>query len=227
MVVAGSLARRGRPGLALEESGTGDPLVLVHGLATTRLIWRRVVPLLDRRRRVVRIDVPGFGESPPVGRGFDLRAVAERVAGGLAAARVEAPFDLAGHSMGGAVALVLAAERPDAVRRLVLVAPAGLRPIPRLAAAAFGASGAPLIALRRAGAPLTDTGWGRRLLLATGTVDGGSIPPADARAMVGASRGATRVRQALAAVAAADLRPELGALPAPLGLLWGAEDRII
>ncbi len=153
--------------------------------------------------------------------------MAERVADGLAAAGVEAPFDLAGHSMGGAVALVLAAERPEAVRRLVLVAPAGLRPIPPIAAAAFGASGASLIALRRAGAPLTDTGWGRRLLLATGTVDGGSIPPADARAMVGASRGATRVRQALAAVAAADLRPELGALTAPLGLLWGAEDRII
>lgn len=219
--------RTARPLLALEESGDGDPLVLVHGLATTRLIWRHAAPILDRRRRVIRIDAPGFGASAPAGRGFDLRAVAARVAGGLAAAGVDEPFDLVGHSMGGAIALVLAAQRPDAVRRLVLVAPAGLRPIPGIAAAAFGATGAPLIALRRLAAPLTDTTWGRRLLLATGTVDGALISPADARSMVRASRGATRVRQALAAVAAADLRPLLGLVTAPLGLLWGAEDRII
>ena len=215
------------PLLALEESGRGETLVLVHGLATTRLIWRRVAPILDRGRRVVRIDAPGFGRSPAAGRGFDLAAVARRIAEGLDAAGVDPPYDLVGHSMGGAIALTLAAANPDAVRRLVLVAPAGLRPIPGVAAAAFGAAGAPLIALRRAAAPLTDLGWGRRLLLATGTVDGALIGPSDARAMVRASLGATRVRQALAAVAAADLRPLLDDLAVPLGLLWGAEDRII
>jgi pimeloyl-ACP methyl ester carboxylesterase len=215
------------PLLALEESGAGEPLVLIHGLATTRLIWRRVAPILDRRRLVVCIDAPGFGASPPAGRGFDLPAVAARVADGLAAAGIAEPFDLAGHSMGGAIALVLAAQRPDSVRRLVLVAPAGLRPIPGVAAAAFGATGAPLIALRRAAAPLTRSAWGRRLLLATGTVDGALISATDARAMVCASRRATRVRQALATVAAADLRPLLSLISAPVGLLWGAEDRII
>ncbi len=214
--------------LAFEESGSGaGALVLVHGLATTRLIWRGVAPLLDQTRRVVRLDVPGFGATPPAGRGFDLDRVADTIVDGLAGAGVPAPYDLVGHSMGGALALVLAARHPQSVCRLVLVAPAGLRPIPRLAGVAFGAAGAPLIGLRRTAAPIAVSGWGRRLLLATGTVDGARISADDTRAMVCASRGATRVRTALAAVASADLRPLLSDLRPPLGLLWGAADRII
>jgi 3-oxoadipate enol-lactonase len=200
--------------------------VLVHGLATTRLIWRRVVPRLGHRRAVA-LDVPGFGASPPAGPGFALDAVAAAIGDGLAQAGVPRPFDLVGHSMGGALALSLAARHPESVRRLVLVAPAGLRPVPRPAAEVFAAVSQQLIALRRAGAPLADSAWGRRLLLAGGTVDAEGIPPAEARAMVLASRGATRIRAALAAVVAADLRPALTAVQAPLGLVWGARDRVI
>jgi hypothetical protein len=46
--------------LALEDHGSGRPLDLVHGLATTGAIWRRVVPLVGWRRRVIAVDVPGF-----------------------------------------------------------------------------------------------------------------------------------------------------------------------
>jgi pimeloyl-ACP methyl ester carboxylesterase len=55
--------------LGRDERGNGEPLVLIHGLATTRLIWRRVVPMLAGDRRVIAIDVPGFGVSPPAGDG--------------------------------------------------------------------------------------------------------------------------------------------------------------
>jgi pimeloyl-ACP methyl ester carboxylesterase len=215
------------PSVTCDSRGSGEPLVLIHGLATTRVIWRHVLPLLERGRRLVTLDVPGFGESPPAGPGFVLDEVAARIAAGLDSAGVEPPYDLVGHSLGGAVALTLAARDPDAIRRLVLVAPAGLRPMPASAARAFGAFAATAIPVRRRGAPLADFGLGRRLLMTPGTADPVSIPPADVRALLAASRGATRIAEALSTVACADLRPLLAKLPVPVGAVWGARDRIV
>lgn len=144
--------------LAFDTQGNGEP----HGLATTRVIWRRVVPLLRDGRSVVTLDVPGFGASPPAGPGFELDAVADAIADGLS--HVETPFDLVGHSLGGAVAIAVADRYPERVRRLVLVAPAGLRRMPDPAARVFGITAERAIPLRRLGAPLADLRWGRRLL---------------------------------------------------------------
>lgn len=213
--------------MLVEDHGSGEPLVLVHGLATTRVIWRRVVPILSAERRVITLDVPGFGGSPPAGAGFDLEEVAARIAAELERAGVPHPFDLVGHSMGGAVALTLAGADPDAVRRLVLVAPAGLRPIPAPGGLAFGIAAAWGIALRRQASPLADLDWGRRLLMTPGTAAPSALPPAEVRAMLAASRGATRIAAALATVASADLRELVRSLPVPVGTVWGERDRII
>jgi pimeloyl-ACP methyl ester carboxylesterase len=213
--------------LALEDSGDGEPIVLVHGLGTTRVVWRLVAPTIARRRRVVAIDVPGFGASRPAGRGFDLNDVADTIADGLAAARVPEPFDLLGHSMGGAIALTLAARRPQLVRRLILSAPAGLAPAPALAAAMLGLAGGRLLAVRHLATPLADFSLGRRLLLAFGTLDPIAVAPSQARAMLQAARGSTRIGAALRAVSAADLRPLLEHLSMPLGAIWGREDRVV
>jgi pimeloyl-ACP methyl ester carboxylesterase len=213
--------------VTLDDRGSGPPLVLIHGLATTRVIWRHALPLLSEGRRVITLDVPGFGKSPPAGPGFELEEVAKRIAGSLERQGLTRPFDLVGHSMGGAVALTLAALDPSSIRRLVLVAPAGLRPMPAAAARAFGAFAARAIPVRRLGAPLADFGFGRRLLMTPGTADPASIPPADVRAMLAASRGATRISEALATVASADVRPLLAKLPVHVGAVWGARDRIV
>src|SRR5258708_2858476 len=117
--------------LHVAEHGTGDPLVLIHGAGTSSAIWRRSLPLLGGpARRAVAIDVPGYGASAPIGRGFRFDVVADRVVAGLAKAGVDGEFDLVGHSLGGAVSIVLAARHPDRIRRLVLVAPAGLASTP-------------------------------------------------------------------------------------------------
>jgi pimeloyl-ACP methyl ester carboxylesterase len=213
--------------LALDDRGDGPPLVLLHGLATTRLIWRRVVPLLGEERRMLAVDVPGFGESPPAGPGFDLDSVAARIDDGLLSAGVTDGYDLVGHSMGGALAVALAALRPGRVRRLVLCAPAGLRATPGWAARGFAPLAEQAIRLRRAAAPLADPPWGRRLLLGWGVIDATAIAPSEARAMVGASRGATRIAPALAQVASADLSSVLAELPVPVGAVWGDGDRVI
>jgi pimeloyl-ACP methyl ester carboxylesterase len=163
--------------LAVEVSGRGEALVLIHRLATTRSIWASVAPALARTRRVVTLDVPGFGQSEPVGEGFQLDAVAERIARGLAARGVKSPLDVVGHSLGAGVALTLAAVRPRLVRRLVLVAPAGLAVVPRLASLLLAAAAESLLAARRELAPLADFRWGRRLLLAFAAADGARIRP--------------------------------------------------
>jgi pimeloyl-ACP methyl ester carboxylesterase len=213
--------------VAVDVLGSGEPLVLVHGLATTGDVWRRVAPRLSRSRQVATPDVPGFGASPPAGRGFDLAAVADRLRDGLARAGMPEPYDLVGHSMGAAIAIVLADRHPDAVGRLVLVSPAGLAPVPGAIATFAGAAAELYVPLRRAGTPLADLAWGRRLLMAGGVIDGASLPSAEVRRLVGASRGARRIGPALAAVAAADLRELLADLAAPVGAIVGAGDRVV
>ena len=207
--------------MVIERHGSGAALVLIHGLAATRKVWRHAIPLLPGE--IVALDVPGFGGSPPIGEGFDLDDVADAIAAELP----DAAFDLVGHSMGGAVALTLAARHPHRVRRLILAAPAGLRAFPPLVGAIAGAVTEPLNALRRAGAPLADRVWGRWALLGLGTYDAGAIAPAEVRMLVEASRDATRVREALATVATADLRPLLRALPLPVGAVWGEHDHVV
>jgi pimeloyl-ACP methyl ester carboxylesterase len=213
--------------IAFDNQGSGEPLVLVHGLATTRVVWRRVLPLIARGRHVVTLDVPGFGESAAAGPGFALAEVAERIDSGLERAGLERPYDLVGHSMGGAVALTLAGRGPEAIRRLVLVAPAGLRPMPAALARGFGSFAARAIPLRRRAAALADFRWGRRLLMTPGTAEPASLPPGEVRALLAASDGATRVAEALSTVAAADVRALLARLPVPVGAIWGTRDRIV
>jgi pimeloyl-ACP methyl ester carboxylesterase len=121
------------------EAGSGPPVVLVHGYLSDRASWRAVVPELARRYRVIVPDLPGFGDSekPPPARyayGFDTFAdsIVDVIAG-LDLGRTS----IVGHAMGGAVALTVAANHPDMVSRLALLAPlvygAELGPIARVA----------------------------------------------------------------------------------------------
>lgn len=213
--------------LAIEDAGKGEALVLIHGLATTRAIWTLVVPILAAQRRVVTLDVPGFGESAPAGPGFELEAVADRIARGLAARGVRTPFDVVGHSLGAGIAVTLAAARPRSVRRLVLVAPAGFAVYPRPASYALAASADRLLAARRRVGGLADLRWGRRMLLGLATADGAAIAPTQARLMIEASAGAQRTATAMATITRANLMPLLRRTKAPLGVLWGSEDRTV
>jgi len=210
--------------VAVEEIGRGAPLVLIHGLATTRRIWATVAPELARTRRVVMLDVPGFGESPPAGAGFELEAVAARIAGVLGD---QAPFDLVGHSLGGGLALTLAARHPESVERLVLVAPAGLTALPSAASTLLAAISEPLLAARRRLVGLSQSPRGRRLLLGLAVADAAELSPAQARLIIEASATARRASAALATITRAELRPLLADVRAPLGLIWGTADRTV
>ena len=215
------------PLVAIDEAGEGQPLVLLHGLATSSVIWAAVVGELSRTRRVVTVDLPGFGRSEPVGADFELERVASRIAHGLAGHGVTGPYAVVGHSLGGVVAAALAATRPRSVDRLVLVAPAGLAPLPPIAARLLAAAADPLLAARRRLAPLVELPAGRRALLAFAAADGAQIAPSQARMMVRASAEARRTGAALTTAGATDLHALLDRVRAPIGVIWGDSDRTI
>jgi pimeloyl-ACP methyl ester carboxylesterase len=109
--------------LALTRTGTGPPLVLLHGLGSARTAWDPVVPALAQRFDVLAVDLPGFGDSAPLPGEPRPAALAAAVAGLLDDLGVATPH-LAGNSLGGWVALELAGTRP--VASLTLLSPAGL-----------------------------------------------------------------------------------------------------
>jgi 2-hydroxymuconate-semialdehyde hydrolase len=110
--------------------GEGEPLLLLHGRGNASGIFTPIFPVLVQNRRVIALDLPGWGlsEKPPFhGRtAHDALAFWMRGAIGLLDALGLAEADVLGHSMGGFVALGLALEHPERVRRLVLVNAAGL-----------------------------------------------------------------------------------------------------
>jgi pimeloyl-ACP methyl ester carboxylesterase len=112
--------------LHVREAGGGDrePAVMVHGLGGAATNWTDLMGLLEDRLHSLAPDLPGFGWSPPPPHGdYSLRShVASLVA--LVESTGRGPVHLLGNSLGGTVALVAAASRPDLVRTLTLVSPA-------------------------------------------------------------------------------------------------------
>ncbi len=213
--------------IAIDESGRGEPLVLLHGVGASRAVWRHVTPLLARDRLVLAPDLPGFGQSRAAAPRFALQTTAEALAGPLAE-RAGGSFDLVGNSLGGAVALYLALLHGEWVRRLVLCAPAGFSPRRwPLALAASAFSGPAVSARRILGTPIAVSPTARRALLWGAIAEPQRLAADDARMMLQASRGSTRIGPAVAAVLRVDLREQLSRLGVPLGLIWGERDRII
>ncbi|MDQ3927664.1 MAG: alpha/beta hydrolase [Chloroflexota bacterium] len=109
------------PTLDYEERGDGPALVLVHGFPFDGSIWRTQLEALGGEARVIAIDLPGFGGSQALaGEEASIDAYAEAIArwaGDLGLGR----FALAGHSMGGYVALAFARLHPEMLSGLGLV----------------------------------------------------------------------------------------------------------
>jgi pimeloyl-ACP methyl ester carboxylesterase len=104
--------------------GTGEPLVLVHGIGHRWQAWTPVLDRLAAYHDVIAIDLPGFGESPVPDGGMprDMAATVVMLAGYFAAEGLDRPH-LAGYSLGGAIALELAAA--GHARSATALSPAG------------------------------------------------------------------------------------------------------
>jgi pimeloyl-ACP methyl ester carboxylesterase len=110
--------------LAHIRTGSGEPVVLIHGVGSFAQAWKPVIEAMRGERDVIALDLPGFGGSPtlPVGVVPDARALAGAVDDFLEELGVERPV-VGGNSLGGWVALELA--RRGRARAVVGVSPAG------------------------------------------------------------------------------------------------------
>ena len=111
--------------IAYTVSGSGPPLILVHGLGGTRNTWGAIIPKLARTSTVIAVDLPGHGDSDaPLGDyspGAQASALRDVVVGlGLGSA------SLAGHSLGGGAVMQFAYQFPERTERLVLISSGGL-----------------------------------------------------------------------------------------------------
>ncbi|HEX6745873.1 MAG TPA: alpha/beta hydrolase [Longimicrobium sp.] len=185
------------------EAGAGsETVVLLHGLSGSARWWQRNIPALAVSRRVAVPDVVGFGRSRAPGRLPDVPAAAEVLADWIASVSAD-PVHLVGHSMGGHLAVHIAASRPELVRRLVLVDAAG---IPR--------ARTPRTLLRL----LYETGPPRRW------GDPRFLPVIWRDAL---TAGPVTVLRGLRHILRDDVRPLLPRITAPTLILWGEKDGLV
>ncbi|GLW63539.1 hydrolase [Actinomadura rubrobrunea] len=100
--------------------GAGEPLVLVPGWPETWWEYRKVMPALAERYRVIAVDLRGMGGSSKPAGGFDKKTMAADIRA-LARRLGHERINIAGHGIGSMVAFAHAANHPEATRRLALL----------------------------------------------------------------------------------------------------------
>lgn len=106
--------------IAYERLGIGTPLVLIHGFPLDHTSWNEVVPFLENKFDIILPDLRGFGQSTTVETPYTISDMADDIAGLLGYFGIEKTA-MAGHSMGGYVALAFAKKYPNRVSGLGLV----------------------------------------------------------------------------------------------------------
>lgn len=215
-------------GLAFERAGSGPPLLLLHGLGHRRQAWDPVLDLLTPHRDVITVDLPGHGASPPLcthdGENA-VAAIADELAELLNTLGLARPH-VAGNSLGGVLALVLAARGQAA--SATALSPAGFpnhRYQLTYARGFFEFAVATSSALRRAAPRLTRGTAGRALLFGMLVAHPGLLSAEQASGDVA---GIVRTKPVIRAVFAT-FTPFTAVIPdgVPVTVAWGAKDRLL
>src|SRR6187551_333276 len=106
--------------IAYERRGKGTPLVLIHGYPLDHSIWEKVAGLLENDFDLILPDLRGFGASTTIDTPYTMEAIADDIAALLKNLGVKKAA-IAGHSMGGYVALAFAKKYTAQVSGLALV----------------------------------------------------------------------------------------------------------
>jgi pimeloyl-ACP methyl ester carboxylesterase len=213
--------------------GAGPPLVFVHGLSGAWPNWLEQMAVFAPERRVLALDLPGFGHSPGDAGDISMPGYARLLDSLLDQLGLESAA-VVGNSMGGLIAAELAASFPERVERLVLVSPAGLStyanrlttramPVVRrlqqvlALGAAWTASNSDSIATRPR----------MRELALKGVVAHPSRLPAPLAAEQIRGAGTDGFMGALEAILEFDLADRLPLIKCPSLVVWGTKDRLI
>lgn len=204
--------------------GAGEPVVFIHGFATSGHLWGDVVSLMPAGHRIIVLDLLGYGRSdPPGGRALTLEAHAERVTALLDALSVGSAC-VVGHGLGGGIAQALAVRWPARVERLALLSSIG-----------FGDWPTRDVKLARATLPITrhlSPAW--LLSMVRAELERGYSDAARAshsldkyaRPFATLEGRSTLVRhiRALDARDTGALAGQLGGIACPTAVVWGAQD---
>ncbi|MEV5610058.1 alpha/beta hydrolase [Streptomyces sp. NPDC052225] len=213
--------------LSYERAGSGEPLLLLHGIGHHWQAWEPVLPILALERDVIAVDLPGFGKSPalPDGMAYDLTSVVPVLDAFCRHLGVERPH-VAGNSLGGLLALDLGREK--LVRSVTALSPAGFwneteryYAFGTLLALRQGARALPLPMIER----LSRSAAGRAALTSAIYARPGRRSPEAVVAETLALRDATGFWPTLAAgrtVRFQDDVPEV-----PVTVAWGTRDRLL
>ncbi len=198
------------------------PVLLIHGSGASGSSWSPVVPALASQHHVIRVDLPGHGQSPPA-PSYDVPEQAGRVAellDDLGLRHVTA----VGHSSGGYIATALTEQRPNLVGALALISsgpsPDALLPQPVLLRVLMAPPFGPLLWLVRSDA-----------MIRKGISVVCNLPVDIPDDLVGEVRGIgyrtfrTVLRQNAAYIAERNLPERLTALDVPVLVIFGAADR--
>jgi pimeloyl-ACP methyl ester carboxylesterase len=213
----------------VHREGSGPPLVLLHGVGHHWQAWRPVIERLADAFDVIACDLPGFGRSDPLPPGVDptIPAYVDAVSRWLGEAGLQRPH-VAGNSMGGAIALELAAR--DEVASATALSPAGFwTPVERRWCQMTSLG---LVAhLPRALAPavigLAGTRLGRLALLAQLFDHPARIPSHEAAATLRDALRAPAFRSALEAFSRYAYDPVDMPATVPVTVAWGDHDWLL
>lgn len=100
--------------------GTGQPLVLIHGGLGSTGMFDPIVPAVSKGREVIAVDLQAHGRTADIDRPMSYEAMADDLAALITYLKIE-KADVMGYSVGGEVALRMAIQHPDVVRKLVIV----------------------------------------------------------------------------------------------------------
>ena len=115
--------------LAYTQTGSGPPILLLHGLGLSRKSWQKNLRFLEQRGTVYALDLPGFGQSEAPEQVWSTRQLAEVVFAFLRTLGLASVVAI-GHSLGGEVCLWLAYLYPSCTKALILAATPGIAPAP-------------------------------------------------------------------------------------------------
>lgn len=111
-------------GLAYIDVGVGEPVVLIHGIGMSSFAWTPVIPMLSQERRVIAVDLPGFGDSARLLTGQSMPGMLTEIRALLQELGIAGPVDFVGNSLGGCLALE--AAKHGLAKRVIALSPAGL-----------------------------------------------------------------------------------------------------
>lgn len=218
----------------VEEGGTGRQIaLLIHGWSSSWYAMSPLLGLLSQRFRTIAVDLPGYGESPPLAQRATIPAFADLLAE-LIGQISDGPVVLVGHSMGGMTSVSMALRHPVLVERMVLIGPTitgrlsawinfGISPVTMMER--FGLGGWIVSSFEKTFVGLTD-----RLMRPASFAERTGITRSDYERLRADARrpGQGRARaECFFAMRENNLSGQLSDILTPALVIWGAEDNTV